>query len=523
MSLPDELPEFTLGWGVLQWCTVWLNQPDETPNKLQYETWEFTDEQAEFILHFYAVDDQGRRLYDRAVLERPKGWGKSPLLAALCAAELLGPVKFSHFSKGYAVGKPRMDAIVQIAAISESQTKNTFNLIREMLVGKAERHFGLSLMLTQISAPGGRLIERITASPKSIEGNRSTFACLDETHLWTPIERGDMLAETVRRNLAKKNGISIETTNAPVPGQMSVAEVSHDYYEQIVQGLITEHKLLFDTREVVVEDIYDKDQAFPALVEVYGDAADPDTGWIDLDRIWREINDPATREYNARRFYFNQRVQEEGKWIKDTQWAKAKNESLRLKKSDICTLGFQGVTRNGAAAIVAFRPRDGALFLVKFWEKPSNLAQHVVWELPVALVDAKMRKLLANDNNRYLMAAPQTLQDVVGRWSVDFEDKVEEFWLNQKLKQAKAVDQLESAILSEPPRVWHNGDKDFTRHISQTHTTEETHGFTLRKETPHSNKYIAAAYAACLAVEAAGVAAEKGLLDLPADNTIYGF
>lgn len=524
--IPQKLPEFTLGWGVIKWCNTWLNQPDANPNHEQGSQWRFTDEQSLFILWFYAVDEKGQWLYERSVLERPKGWGKSPLLAALCCVELLGPVQFSGWTyvsgKRKPVGKPRMDALVVVAAISEEQTDNTFSLIGEMLSGRAQERYNLSLMLSQVTAPGGRKIMRTTASYKSIEGKRITFCCMDETHLWTPVERGDQLASAIRRNLGKKSGRSIETTNAPVPGQGSVAEESHDYYEEILAGFHDNPKLLFDTREVHVDDIYVKEQVFPALVEVYGDAADADAGWIDLERIWREIQDPATKEYDARRFYLNERVQEEAKWIKDKQWAKAAIETT-LKKSDLITLGFAAVTRNGAAALVGCRVSDGGLFLLGLWEKPGNLAHNTPWELPVALVDARVRKWMAKDQTRYTCANPWTLQDVVGRWFVDFPDAGEGVWLNQPLKHAKMVDQFQEALFAEPPRIVHDGNADLKRHISNTHTEEVANGFVLRKDKESSKNYIQASLAAILAYEAAQVAREKGLLDPPPDNTVFGW
>lgn len=533
--LPDTLPEFTLGWGVLDWGSYYLNQPDQNKNYEQGDRWSYTDEQALFILHFYAVDGYGQWLYESAVLERPKGWGKSPLLAAMSATELLGPVQFSHWGKDknghtQAIGKPRLDACVQIAAISERQTNNTFKLLGEMLLGRAKNKYHLDLMLSQVTAPGGRIIERVTNSAKSTEGNRATFAVMDETHLWLPVDKGPELAEVIERNLTKKQGRSIQTTNAPVPGQNSVAEVSHDFYEQMQAGLIEEDfmRLLFDTREVHVKDIYGrapdctKEDVEAALRYVYGDAGDPETGWIDLPRIWRDIHKAGAKEYNSRRFFFNERVQGENAWMKKEQWDAAGIDTT-LKKSDLITIGFKGATRNGAAAIVACRVSDMTLFNLGLWEKPSRIASSISWELPVHLVDVRMKKYLKQDRTRFVLADPQTVQDIVGRWAVKYPDKVEEFYTSGVAKMAKMVEQLEEAIWAQPPRAHHDKNKGLTKHALAAHTEEVTKGNVLRQDKPGSNHYIAAAQAACLALEAAEMARERGLLDPPPDNTLYGF
>lgn len=61
-------PERTLGWQVLGWASDNLLGPDGEP-------WTFTDEQARFVLHWYAVDERGRFVWRDGVLQRLKGWG----------------------------------------------------------------------------------------------------------------------------------------------------------------------------------------------------------------------------------------------------------------------------------------------------------------------------------------------------------------------------------------------------------------------------------------------------------------
>ena len=98
--IPEGLPKLTLGWDILDWGSEYLAQPD---GAFKGDTWVYTKEQARFVLWFYAIDEKGRFIYRRALLARPKGWGKSPLLAAIASTELLGPVQFSGFD---AYGKP---------------------------------------------------------------------------------------------------------------------------------------------------------------------------------------------------------------------------------------------------------------------------------------------------------------------------------------------------------------------------------------------------------------------------------
>lgn len=62
------LPERTIGWHIAGWCAEYLKGEDGRP-------WKFTPEQLRFILWWYAVDETGRFLSRKGVLQRLKGWG----------------------------------------------------------------------------------------------------------------------------------------------------------------------------------------------------------------------------------------------------------------------------------------------------------------------------------------------------------------------------------------------------------------------------------------------------------------
>src|SRR3982750_2803473 len=92
---PAGLPQYTLGWQALAWTAEYLRQADG-PDAGQ--PWRYTDEQARFVLHWYAVDAAGRFVFRRGMLRRLKGWGKDPVGATLCAIELCGPCRFGEWN-----------------------------------------------------------------------------------------------------------------------------------------------------------------------------------------------------------------------------------------------------------------------------------------------------------------------------------------------------------------------------------------------------------------------------------------
>lgn len=511
----------TLGWEVLSWGTEMLAQPD---GEHQGGRWMYTDEQALFILRFYALTNTGQYQYRRAVLERVKGWGKSPLVAALCCTECFGPARFDGWdASGDPVGMPAYSPLVQIAAISESQVGNTMDLVREMLAeGEAANTIpGLDVRLSYVASPGRR-IEPVTASPRGREGNRATFVVMDETHLWVPAERGPQLAAALRRNAAKMNARTVETTNAHLPGEGSVAENSYNAWLKMMAGNTYDKALLFDTREVHIEDIYDKPQAIPGLREAYGDALEERGGWVNLERIFADVCDPDTTESEARRFYFNEKSEGKATWLMQKEVNKCINEEVRLDiENDKFALGFKGAVRNGAAALIACRLEDNAIFLLGLWEKPDGDNVPKDWEVPYAEVDSRIRMLLENENCTKLVADPENWQEIIGRIYADHDEKVEEEWMTKnKGKASKFVEQFETAAKSRRVK-WR--DQNITRHILSCHRMETPQGDVIRKETPTSKRYISAAVASVLALEAGVRSVEEGLLNSGPSSFIYSF
>lgn len=339
------------------------------------EPFQFTAEQINFILWFYAVDSRGRFIYRRGVLRRSKGWGKSPFLGALAVAELCGPVRFGGWgADGEPIGIRHPMPWVVIAGVSETQTENTFGAIRAMIEDSdLIEDFGLDVGMTRILIPGGGKIVPITANSATQEGARPSFAIMDETHHWTKSNGGKKLAAVVKRNLAKsRDGAArvIETTNAHEPGGESVAEGSYLAHLATVEGR-AKPGLLYDSREAPGDvDLADEKALLEALAATYGDAT-----WVDLERILGEIYDPDTPPEESRRFYLNQIVAAADSWIAPPEWFKNKAAEIPLLAAKTTvTLGFDGSLTDDSTALVAVRVDDGAPFLLGVWEKPEGPA-----------------------------------------------------------------------------------------------------------------------------------------------------
>lgn len=524
LELPEGLPQYSLGWGVLSWCSDNLAQPD---GDHKGEKWRFSREQAKFVVWFYAVDEEGKFIYRRGLLGRVKGWGKSPLLAALCCAELLGPVKFSHWENGKPVGRTQPSPWVQISATSEAQTDNTMDLVVEMLLnGEACENYRLDIGKTRILTENGKL-EPVTAGSTSREGNRPTFVVLDETHLWVKSNHGDKLAAVIRRNLGKFGGRSVETTNAPAPGEESVAELSLEAAKASRPGLLVDYRAASDSCPAKIDDNDPDAEQLRAerrkgLCFAYGDSAAENGGWVDLDRIEEEMDDPATTEADARRFYFNQVVQGTFQWLDPAKWRSIIKfvPFEEIGKTERIALGFDGSTKDDTTALIGCRLSDGHIFTIEVWANPDPKI-HRDWEVPFVMVDEKVRKVLAEYNVVWMYADPAYWQDIVGRWSLDFDDIVFEYWTNRKNIMSRAIERFETAV--ESKLITWDGSAVLEQHALNAQFEETPYGKLIKKEARGSSRKIDAVMAALLALEARADAIEDGRDTDGPDNYLFSF
>ncbi|HET6634692.1 MAG TPA: terminase TerL endonuclease subunit [Streptomyces sp.] len=522
---PGELP--TLGFQVLDWMGEMLAAPDRT----EYEPLVLTREQAQFILNFYAVDPRtGRRRYRRGVLSRPKGWGKSPVLAAIACAEALAPVVPDGWdAEGEPVGRPWAELRtpwVQLAAVSEDQTRNAWAPLLEMLrEGEAiDEYPGLEPLDTFVNLPKGR-IEFVTSAATSREGNRPVFCVLDQTEEWRPSNGGVKLAATLRRNLGKTNGSSIESPNAYLPGEGSVAEESAEYWKRISEGRAKDHALLYDHREAPPEtDMADRESLLAGIRYVYGDSADTAGGWVDLERIAAEVWDPATHPQDARRFYLNQITHASDSWISQPEWAGVANADAVVRPGEEVVLGFDGSRRRSrgvtdATALVGCRVSDGHLFLLGCWEQPEGPFGED-WQVPTVEVLAAVQDAFRHYKVVGMYADPAKWESHVAAWEAKHGRRLKvkstmqhpiEWWMTggRSSQIVRALEKFRSSVVDG--ELSHDGSSVLARHVLNARRRESRSGVQIAKEHPESPRKIDAAIAAVLAWQCRVDALSKGL------------
>lgn len=525
-SEPGERP--TLGWLVLDWIAEHLIVPD---GPSAGEPLTFTAEQARFVLELYEVDPQfvgppvqGRALVNgrvvrRAVLSRPKGWGKSPLVAALCLVEALAPVVLDGWdADGQPVGrewhtlgfKPK----VQVVAVSEDQTANTWDPLLDMASnGPVYDAYDIEPLQTFVNVPRG-VIQAATSSGTSREGFRPVFTAMDQTESWVPSLSGPKLAATIRRNLAKVQGCSVETPNAFVPGAGSVAERSWEAHAKQQEGkLRRESGLLFDHREAPADtDLGDEVSLRAGLAYAYGDSADINGGWVALDRIVDEVYDPDTDPQTARGFYLNQITHDDDAWLSQPEWRACIDVERVIADGDRVVLGFDGSRRRrhsvtDATALIGCRVDDGHLFEVAVWEQPTGPAGDD-WEVPVLEVEAAVASAFDRWDVVGMFCDPAKWEATIAGWEATYGRRLKVrasrdhpmHWWFRPTAIVAATDQLHSAIVQR--EVTHSGESALTRHMLNARRRESRSGVQIAKEHPESARKIDAAVAAILAWQA---------------------
>lgn len=447
-SYDGEFP--SLGWEILDWAEDTFRVPD---GPLAGEPLRLTDEQATILVRWYGLDDRGRWLFRRGVVRRPQGWGKSPLLALIALAELAGPSRFDGWSAdGEPVGVAPTAPWVQVAAVSEAQTDNTYSALYEMAKESDLNGSEIDVGLTRLFLVGeiGRL-EPVTSAAGTRLGQRVTFAVLDETHLWTARNGGVKLAATLRRNAGKMAGRTFETTNAHEPGEDSVAERSWKAAQQGAAGL------LYDSVEGDwVEDLSVRPAVLASLKKAYGDAT-----WVDLERLADELADPGT--IDGRRFYMNQLVGSSQRPVDIVAWENDLAVPDRIVEPGTrIGLGFDGSISDDSTVLYGCTA-DGFVFEIAVWNRPDTDRDRS-WRVPRLDVDDAVHATFEQYDVGLMLCDPAKWWTEIETWVGRYGDeRVVMLDTNQTRRFAPACDRF--AVAAREQAVSHDGKSLLTAHL----------------------------------------------------------
>lgn len=508
-TLPEGEPEFTLGWEAILWAESVLIQPN---GPRAGKPFRLTRDQMRFLLHWYAMDTDGRWLFHHGVRRLAKGSGKSPFAAVLALIEFCAPVRLARKDArlpGGCKGRPVDMPLVQIAATAESQTANTMRMVRAFAPkgSKVVREHLLDPGKTRYyKLPEGTL-EVITSSATASEGAESSFNIADETEHWKPSNGGPDLAATLEDNLAKSGSRMLETANAWIPGQESVAEATWDAWVMQEEGLLRgDTKILYDARLAPPDtDMSDYDSLAAALEWVYGDCdwKRDEAGKLDVHSNLQRIWSPKSKPSESKRKYLNWPSAAEDAWLLPEQWKALHDPSIEVKPGDRVCMFFDGSKSRDATALIGCRIDDGHVFTLGVWEPNPSDPDSTVDVAAVDLAITKAFNLL--DVVAFFADVREWESFVLTDWPQRFGDRllVEAApsarpsqpiaWdmRNHTYEFAKACEAVEAEIRDKA--FTHDGDSAVTRHMGNARRRPYRDAVGIGKETRGSPRKIDAA------------------------------
>lgn len=503
-TLPDGLPKFTLGYEALAWAAKYLRHPN---GFRAGKAWQFTREQARFVLWFYALDENGRWLFHHGARRLAKGSGKSPFAAVMALIELLAPVRFDHWDPdvpGGVAGKPVSMPWVQIAAVSLDQTENTMRMVRAMAspanAPALHRDYSLDVGKTQIFVqPEGKL-EVITSSAATAEGAESTFVIGDELEHWTPSNGGAELHATLMDNLSKSGSRMLETLNAWKPGINSAGESTfNDWVLQETGRSKNESRILYDARQAPHDtDLGDADSLRSALEWVYADCP-----WSDIDAIMTRIWSPSAQVDDSKRKYLNWPVASSDSWCDPQDWAQMARPDIDVAPGEDIVMFFDGSLSNDHTALIGCRMDDGHIFTIGVWQ-PKAADPDDKPMVDVQAVDDRVDFAFATWNVIGFYADVREWESFTKvAWPERYRDRLELWATSRGAQQPEpiawdmrgkdfqfttAAELAEAEVMQHS--FTHDGNPLLTEHVLNARRHEGRYGITVRKESRKSAKKI---------------------------------
>lgn len=537
----------TLGWAIADQMAAYLGRPDAGDDDI-FDPFVLTVEQQEFLNELYRIDPvTGRRMIHRGSLIRPRGWGKSPFVGGIMIAEgIFDVVPDGWDADGQPVGKPWSKVrtpYVAIAAVSEEQTKNTWEPLLEMLrQGSAPDEFNLEPMDSFVALERGRIVP-ITSSATTIKGFKAVAASLDQTETWVRSNGGVKLAQTLRNNATKLGGVTIETPNAYTLGERSVAEQSFEFWADIQSG---KYKNLEDVRSIYFDhrpapastQIDDMDSLVHGLRIAYGDSAkhadgcllhDPPCapGWFDVHRGALDFFDTANDPAVMRADFLNQIDAARDAYVSDPEIRACVEAGAgkTVGKSEPVTLGFDGSEGRkdkhlaDSTVLMGYSVTQRHFFLIGMWEQPDGPTGEG-WRPPKLEIEQAVAKAFREYNVVGFYADPSAgWAGEVKSWEAAHHKRLkakmsvaEPIRWKQKdvTRTCETFEQLYSSI--RQVEVTFDGDPAVIRHFLNARRDPRRAGYVLKKADDNQDYgKIDATYGAAFAFAAGNDAIGKGV------------
>lgn len=486
------------------------------PGDLRGEPARLDAEKRGLIYRMYEVFPKGhakagRRRFRRVAVSLRKGSAKTELAAWLAAAELhpRAPVRCSGFDrKGNPLAVGVRDPYIPMVAYTEEQSEDLAYGALYVILQESKRitkDFDIGLERIMRVHGDGKAVA-LASAPDARDGARTTFQHFDETHRFT-LPRLKKAYRTMLANLPKRmlaDPWSLETTTAPAPGELSVAEDTMAYAASVEAGKVKDSALFFFHRQASDgHDLTTKKGIRAAVKEASGPVAE----WSNIDAIVDQWSDPTADRTYLERVWLNRLVQAQAQAFDSRRWAQLSKPAYVIPDGALVAVGFDGSRRRDSTAIVVTEIDTGFQHLFRAWEKPYVAHENEetkAWEIPAAEVQEAMAAVFARWDVWRLYADPPYWESTVDEWSGEYgEERVIKWRTNQWTKIAAACRAYQNAITDGS--LSHDGSAVFSQHIGNVHQLElngraedGTRRWVMVKARKDSQNKIDVAMAGCL-------------------------
>lgn len=397
-------------------------------------------------------------------------------------------------------------AWVQVTAVNQSQTTNTMALIPSLMSDAFKAKYGIKDGAVLIRANGGKArLEAVTSSYRALEGKRTTFTLLNETHHWVVGNAGHKMYETIDGNATKQDSRYLAITNAFLPGEDSVAERMREAWEKIREGRMADIGFLYDSIEAHPETPLTAEALRIVIPKIRGDAV-----WLNVDSIIQSVMDATIAPSRSRRMWLNQVVAEEDAIYGPAEWDPLVDDTKSLKPGDEIVLGFDGGKTSDSTALVALRVRDMHAVLLNIWEHPEGEAAKD-WTVPRGEVDSAVHEAFRLFDVKAMFADVALWESYIADWSETYghrlavsspagKDMIGWDMRGSQRMVTLAHERLMRTIFDK--KLSHDGDLTLRRHVLSARRRTNNYGISFGKESKDSPRKIDAYAALMLAHEA---------------------
>lgn len=439
-----------------------------------------------FLVWLFEKRPDGSYRYRRALLEVPKGNGKTPLSAWVGAYRLAA----------------QTSAVIPVAAASYEQAELLFGDLKTAIEQSPTLggHFDVFENEVQVKDGAGRAY-KVAAVAGTNDGQRPSTFLADEIHEWTGNKARVHLV--IANGCAKRRGSLVLNTTTPGADLDSMAGRMHQYGLKVNAGEIDDPEFLFVCWGCP-EDRYDlTDPDSPGfrerLEQAVRDANPAADSFLNVTDVASRFHQIPRHEFV--RYHLGMWTTVAERWLPAGAWESCEQPGPVPDGAEVC-LGFDGSFDGDSTALTVVSCPDGDgdlphVDVVQAWERPEQLVGD--WRVPILEVEDAIREACRRWQVREIVCDPY-------RWARTYQVLDEEGlpiveFPQSPARMIPATTRFYEAVVNG--QVTQSGDPRLARHLANCAVKVDSRGARLTKEHRNSTRRIDLAVSAVMALERA--------------------